>query len=89
MEWISVEDRLPVLPEGNQYSEDVLAWCVSDGITRDGFPNTYKKNQRYLSVDAIVRWKDREPSFRADRFYGKVTHWMPIQTPPKEKQSLE
>lgn len=85
MEWISVNDRLPELKDGNVYSEDVFAYCISDGETRDcRIPNTYPKAQRYSSIDCIVRWKDSSPSFRCNKMYGKVTHWMPLPEPPKE-----
>lgn len=85
MNWIKVEDRLPEMLPNMACSADVLACCVSSGGCGEfGQPNTFRKDERYFSIDRVVRWNDRkEPSFRTDRFYGKVTHWMPLPEFPK------
>jgi hypothetical protein len=78
MEWINVNDSLP------EEGEDVLTFCISDGLSRGRFPNTYEKDVEYLSIDQLVKWSDISPSFRTDRFYGKVTHWMSLPNPPEK-----
>ena len=85
MEWISVKDRLPEFIPDLPYSEDVLACCISHGKNNEwGYVNTYPKDEKYLSIDRLTAWEDKdEPSFRCDRFYGKVTHWMPLPNPPE------
>lgn len=73
-EWISAEDRLP------KENEEVIIICISHGEPSEfGHMNTFKKGEKYRAIDSIVKWKDREYcSFRADRFWGIVTHWMPL-----------
>lgn len=85
MNWISVKDRLPEMIPETCYSEDVLAFCISHGkSTEFHSPNTYAKDEKYISIDRLVKWSDKkEISFRCNRFYGKVTHWMPLPKPPK------
>ena len=73
MEWISVKDKLP------QYFVDVIAFCQNE----DGL--TFGNGEKYCSIDCFIKWKDgHEDCFRTDRFYGKVTHWMPLPKPPEE-----
>lgn len=90
-DWIKVEDTLPKILEGNYKSEDVLVVCESHGETNEfGYFNTYKKGEKYISVDAFLKWKDKEkPSFRGERYYGKVTHWMPIPEMPIEEETAD
>ena len=78
MTWIKCADKRPE-PE-----TDVLTYCISDGNSRQGFPNTYEKDEKYVAVDLIVKWREGEPSFRTERFFGIVTHWMPIPSLPEE-----
>lgn len=73
-EWISVNDRLP------KEFEDVLVCAINE------YGETYEKGEKYLALDRMVRWMDKTPtSFRTDRYYGKVTHWMPLPDSPKEE----
>lgn len=85
-EWIKVEDRLPEIKEGFLNSRDVLTICESHGEASEfGFINAYRKGEKYLSIDRLVKWRDKEyPSFNGDRFYGKVTHWAELPEFPKE-----
>lgn len=85
MEWISVEDRLPEILGDLHNSSDVLTFCVSHGQRNEfGHMNTYLEGETYLGIDCLVKWEDRGiPTFRSDRFYGKVTHWMPLPEPPQ------
>ncbi len=87
--WFSVEDRLPEMLPDMSLSADVLVCCISNGgIGECALPNTYSKSERYLAIDRLIKWNDRkEPSFRSDRFYGKVTHWMQLPEFPNEKDS--
>lgn len=78
-EWINVKDRLPEIVKDSRRSEDVLVFCISHGK----MPNTYQKDEGYLSVDALIKWNDAPTSFRGDRFFGTVTHWMPLPLAPE------
>lgn len=88
MKWIKCSEKLPELKENLCYSEDVLAFCVSDGQNRiiDGqlIKNTYSKDESYLSIDRLIKWNEFDMSFRADKFFGKVTHWMPLPEVPND-----
>jgi hypothetical protein len=76
-EWVSVKDRLP------EMNQDVLAFCVSNGMSVGFMRNTYAAGETYISIDCLHKKLDSGGiSFRTDRYYGKVTHWMHIPTPP-------
>jgi hypothetical protein len=77
MKWIKVSDQMP------ETQTDVLTYCISHGITKEGFINTYRKNEEYMAIDQIVKWRDMEPSFRCDRCFGKVIAWMPLPDKPE------
>jgi len=85
--WYDVKNRLPELKNNQPYSDDVLVFCISHGEPNEmGFPNTYPKGETYLSIDRLVLWSDTQKiSFRCDRFYGKVLHWMELPKPPEMK----
>ena len=87
MNWISVEEKLPEIIHNMSHSEDILAFCVSNGEPSEfGHPNTYDKDETYMCIDRLVKWSYRsEASFRTDRYYGKVTHWMPLPNSPEVK----
>ena len=71
-EWISVKDSLPYP------FVDILAYCTN------ATDLTYEKGEKYCAIDRWCIWMDgEEPSFRTDRFFGKVTHWMPLPEAPK------
>jgi hypothetical protein len=87
MNWISVEDGIPKINKLDYCSEDVLTYCVSHGMNSAIGPNTYIKGEKYMAIDRFVIWSDRkEPSFRCDRFFGTVTHWMTLPKRPKDKE---
>lgn len=85
IQWISVDDRLPEIDEETGKSLDVLVVCISHGETTEfGHLNTYPYGHKYLAMDTMVKWPDMEiPSFRSQRFYGRVTHWMPLPEMPE------
>ncbi len=85
-EWISVEEKMPLIIQNLIESCDVLTFCVSHGNPSEfGHVNTYREGETYQAIDRLVKWRDKEtPSFRCDRFYGKVTHWMPLPESPKD-----
>lgn len=67
MEWISVKEKLP------EPFVDVLAIAIN----LKGF--SFEKGEPYMALDSFCIWNDEHsPSFGTDRFYGKVTHWMPL-----------
>jgi len=74
-EWISVSKRLP--PAWT----DVLVYCKNRSI------GSFEEGEEYVAVDRFCIWQDEHPpSFRTTRFFGEVTHWMPLPAPPKEKK---
>lgn len=80
-EWISVEDRLPEIDPygkgryGGTRSVRVLCVCKQ----RDG--RTFVKEGYYEPCgDGSVHW-------RIPGSIDSVTHWMPLPTPPTEKEN--
>lgn len=73
-EWISVEDSLP------EEFVDVLV-CAQSSVG-----NPIAEDEFYHAIDRICIWNDGHPrSFRTSRFYGRVTHWMPLPELPEVK----
>lgn len=83
MKWISVKDRLP------NKDMSVLAYNTGISIYSWGF-------QRHKYID-IEFWHNKDKMFclcvqdwttgffRKVRHVNKITHWMPLPKPPKEK----
>lgn len=69
-EWISVEDRFP--KEDGSY----LCW------------DKYHRERKILCYNSHHECWDQEDGddYYTDLIGGKVTHWMPLQQPPKETQ---
>lgn len=79
--WIFPKDELPPLLKGKKWSADVLVWC--ENYT----PIAYKIGDKYMAVDRYCIWNDNHtPSFRTDRFLGKVIAWMKLPKPPKDEK---
>jgi len=69
--WISVKDRLPDI------QIDVITWCISNG----GENTMFEKYEGYAAIERRIEGG----SFRTDLFFNaKVTHWIPLPSPPKE-----
>ena len=78
-EWISVKDKLP------QNDEDVLVYHSEDFYITVGFYNSdnvqsyiESNGHRFYTKDGWetdIQWAQK----------GRVTHWMPLPLPPKEK----
>lgn len=84
MDWIKVEDRLPIDKNRNgEYSEDVLVTdgeniCVGYYETEyhiDNDPDAYEGQKEIYS--SPTWWPDRD-------YVQKITHWIPLPEPPKE-----
>lgn len=83
MKWISVEDNLPEIPEGNHAISVLVAEYdqVYEEITGDGYNVTimaYDKEgfkQLHIGGKDICEWLPP-----AD----EVTHWMPLPEPPEK-----
>ena len=71
MEWISVEDRLPL--ESNHY----LLLHNYQGKTSHGVGMWW--SQKALDENKWI--EDKEPHFGTINA-GRVTHWMPLPEPP-------
>ena len=80
-EWISVEDRLPNVCKSKSGYENIgVIACVK------GNNNNYVGYRIYeracVRGKTVYRWK-----FPWDRISDeKITHWMPLPTPPSEKE---
>lgn len=74
-EWVSVEERLPELPEKDWCSKMVIS-CDKNGHVA---PMIWERAQ--VRGKMIERWK-----YHWDRIYdgAGITHWMPLPDPPKE-----
>lgn len=70
MEWISVEDRLPV---NNADDMDEQLYISQEVIVFDG-----------TSVNAATFKAGKTISFWSAFSKRKVTHWMPLPPPPKD-----
>lgn len=82
MEWISVEDRFPPFTKDDGYtrtSDFVLCSHVPDGFHMSA-PKIWIFFLRQHK-NSPVKW-----SFIGDLQPGKITHWMPLPEPPKEKE---
>ena len=70
-QWISVKDRLP---DTN-----------GDYLVRYGFGEESSRTNHYYSVHFFERTCE-EPHFYYEGYRGlRITHWMPLPEPPKEK----
>lgn len=70
MEWISVEDRMPV--DGRP---KILFICKSHTEVCCGYKSPYREN---VWCDELATDCDGDPSDEYD-----VTHWMPLPSPPE------
>lgn len=76
-EWISIKDALP------KEFVDVLVCAINLSDI------TFAIGEKYHAIDRWVIWNDEyKPSFRTDRFFGKVIFWMPLPELPKDKNEL-
>ena len=77
MNWWGVNEKLP------DEFVDVLTLCISHGRSTEYGLNMYPINEKYMAIDSFIKWSDGTiPSFRTDRYYGKVIAWMPLPKPP-------
>jgi len=73
MEWISVNDKLPITDKASQTSDFVLCFIPVDKINGGSF-------QRTLYYDASLKmWK---LNYKTPVVWN-ITHWMPLPEPPK------
>lgn len=78
-EWMSVEERLPELPEKDWCSKMVIS-CDKNGHVA---PMIWERAQ--VRGKMIERWK-----YHWDRIYDGdgITHWMPLPAPPGEGNNV-
>ena len=78
-EWVSVEERLPDLPEKDWCSKMVIS-CDKNGHVA---PMIWERAQ--VRGKMIERWK-----YHWDRIYdgAGITHWMPLPAPPGEGNNV-
>lgn len=78
-EWVSVEKRLPELPEKDWCSKMVIS-CDKNGHVA---PMIWERAQ--VRGKMIERWK-----YHWDRIYdgAGITHWMPLPAPPGEGNNV-
>ena len=72
MEWISVEDKMPT------FNKEVLTYTPNLylQIYVDAYDGYYGEDDN----EWIEGWR-----WRGDVGENKITHWMPLPEPPKEK----
>lgn len=88
MNWISVEERLPDITDGNNFD---IRW--SDNIL---IPSPYGTilMGRYIEciddeIDEVVErgFSSEEGGyFKPEYGLGEITHWMPLPPPPKQNK---
>ena len=69
--WISVKDRLPTYSEANMTRECIIA--VKGGISQ-------------VSLYNDPSFDDYDEDDTIGFSYIHVTHWMPLPSPPKDKE---
>lgn len=82
MEWISVEDRLPVGDKEN------LIICL-DYISDFGHPYTSNEAQSIAFYSNGHWWDAAFPeAHKEDNIIADVTHWQPLPEPPIKDKNL-
>lgn len=75
--WIDVNDSLPLIPEGDLFSEEVLiGYCFIDSCLEDEHQFSWGKGRLHLSEDLKnfplgVRWHTYGPS------HNQIQFWQP------------
>ena len=72
-EWISVDDRLPGKRTEMARSKNVLAWCADIECTFTACFNFQDNGWEYFARGTV-------------EMHQRVTHWMPLPSPPKESE---
>ena len=79
--WISVEDRLPIIPKNAARLNSYKKCVVSDECKNVKECYFIRKTVRGKQIE---RWE--EPSGRMP--HRKITHWMPLPQPPEGKPTM-
>ena len=66
--WISCEDSLPSIQEGEDRSESVLVYTSSGAYFE----------AKYVNDSLVEGWRECKNFWRVEH----VTHWMPLPDPP-------
>lgn len=85
-EWISVEDRLPKpYDRDSDWSETVLFLTVQ-GHIHSGYRYKGRVQTSFYDDDwSSPYWLDESENLSFEE--EKITHWMPLPTPPTEKEN--
>jgi hypothetical protein len=78
-EWISVDERLPENDYGKHWKERRYYLVMTE-------PSGLMRVARFGYKD-FPWWIDSHDTVLTSANYNKVTHWMPLPMPPKEKQN--
>lgn len=83
-QWVSVDDRLPELIEGKDYSANVLAWCDGRLMVMNLWfgPCENDKGEDCFGYLWGNCYGDINGDGESDADY-EVTHWQPLPTPPQ------
>ncbi len=73
MEWIKCTDRLP-----SKENENIVCLINGQCILANVHDATF------TLTNGVVSFFWPRNQWVNDRFYGKVTHWMPVPKPPEE-----
>lgn len=79
MKWIKVSERLPELEEGDLSTEVIINSHVENATDRDVvLSGVFYSGRFYICAE----WEGGNPEVITPITEGRITHWMPLPSPP-------